>query len=74
MNARLLKTRLGDVIRKKRLALDISQEALAANIGIHRNYIGSIERGERQFSIDILLKIALGLKTKASALLEECGV
>ncbi len=73
MNAKQLKTRLGAVIRKKREALGISQEALAANIGIHRNYIGSIERGERQFSIDILLKIAPGLKTKASALLEECG-
>jgi transcriptional regulator with XRE-family HTH domain len=73
MDLERLKIRLGKLIKKKRTALGVSQEALAADINIHRNYIGSIERGERRISIDILLKIATGLKTKVSVLLQECG-
>jgi cytoskeletal protein RodZ len=44
MDSNKLRKKLGELIRKKRESIGISQEALAADIGIHRNYIGSIER------------------------------
>lgn len=74
MDASKLRKKLGELIRKKREAIGLSQEALAAEIGIHRNYIGSIERGERQFSVEILWKIAKGLNMKASTLLKKCEI
>ena len=39
--------KLGSVIRARRRAAGISQEAFATEVGIHRTYIGAVERGER---------------------------
>jgi len=52
-------------LRKERARLRISQEALAGDADVHRTYIGSIERGERNVSIDNLDRIAKALN-KAS--------
>ena len=43
--------RLGKVIREKRKELGYSQEAFADICGVHRTYMGSIERGERNISL-----------------------
>lgn len=60
MDASLKK--LGARIRELRRAAGISQEALADIAGLHRTYIGGIERGERNVSVVNLLLIAKALK------------
>ncbi|MEO8677417.1 MAG: helix-turn-helix transcriptional regulator [Vicinamibacterales bacterium] len=56
-------------VRERRSKLGLSQEELAARASIHRTYIGSIERAERNVSIDNMEKIATALGTTLSALL-----
>jgi transcriptional regulator with XRE-family HTH domain len=58
-------------IRRIRNSLELSQEALADVAGLHRTYIGSIERQERNVSIDNIEKIAAALKVKADTLLRD---
>ncbi len=55
-------------VRLRRSKLGLSQEALAARAGLHRTYVGSIERAERNVSIDNMEKIAAALGTTMSAL------
>lgn len=45
-------------LRARRKALGISQEELADLAGLHRTYVGSIERGERNVSIDNIERLA----------------
>ena len=50
-------------LRSARMAHGFSQEELAARAGLHRNYIGSVERNEKNISIDSMERLAnvLGL-------------
>lgn len=59
--ARLLKT--------ARLAQGISQETLAELAGLHRTYVGSVERGERNIAVDNMEALAAALKLDISELL-----
>jgi transcriptional regulator with XRE-family HTH domain len=47
----------------------LSQEALAAEAGVHRNYVGAVERGERNIAYTNLLKISAALGVRASELI-----
>lgn len=55
---------IGQAIRQQRLALNMSQEELADVAGLHRNYVGGIERGERNVGIKALLALARALATR----------
>lgn len=58
-------TALGREIRKRREALGVSQEELAERSGLHRNYIGGIERGERNVGIKAIFRLAAALGVPA---------
>ncbi len=61
----------GLAIRQLRRAGGISQEAFAASCGLHRTYIGGIERGERNVSFANLLRIADALRVRPAELLDR---
>lgn len=63
--------KFGENMRKRRLAMDISQEELSFRAGLHRNYISDVERGTRNVSLKAMEKIARGLDTSLYKLLKE---
>ena len=65
---------LGQVVREHRQALGWSQEDLGFEAGLHRTYIGVVERGEKNISLKNLVLLAETLKTKPSELLREAGL
>ena len=62
---------LGEVIRKNRKAQNLSQERFADQVGVHRTYMGAIERGERNISLMNILRIASALNIKPSELFAQ---
>jgi transcriptional regulator with XRE-family HTH domain len=71
MNPLQMQVSLGQVVRAKRSQLGYSQEAFADKVGLHRTYIGSFERGERNLSLQNLVRIANALELSLSCLLAE---
>ena len=47
----------------------MSQEALAEKADVHPNFIGDVERGEENISLDVLMRVAGALKCSLSDLL-----
>jgi transcriptional regulator with XRE-family HTH domain len=58
-------------LRRTRLKLGYSQEKLAEITNLHRTYIGSVERGERNVTIDVMEKIGNALGIPLTDLLDE---
>jgi transcriptional regulator with XRE-family HTH domain len=58
----------GRAVREARARRDLSQERLGLNCGLHRNYVGAIERGEINPTLRILFKLATGLTLPLSEL------
>ncbi|NUM43516.1 MAG: helix-turn-helix transcriptional regulator [Anaerolineales bacterium] len=48
----------GETIRKIRLERGLSQEQLALLAGVHRTYVGAVERGERNITLKNIEKLA----------------
>jgi transcriptional regulator with XRE-family HTH domain len=68
-----LQRTLGKNLRVFREAEDLSQEAFAEVLGVHRTYMGALERGERNVSLRSVEKIAVTLKIEPLLLLSEPG-
>jgi len=64
-----LQKALGDRVRQLRLKRGYSQEAFADQCGVHRTFMGTIERGETNISFQNLAKLAAGLNITLSVLL-----
>lgn len=63
-------TRFGERVRAEREKLGLSQEALAAKAGMHRTYIGMIERAEKNITLENIERLAKALGIQISKLFE----
>jgi len=63
----------GKRVRELRERSGLSQEALAAKAGIHRTYMGGIERGERNLCLKNILRLAAAIGVPPGDLFEETG-
>jgi transcriptional regulator with XRE-family HTH domain len=68
MNGRAL---VGRNVRRLRVALGLTQEALAVDAGLDRSYVGRIERATENPTVDVLDQLAAALKVESSELLRR---
>lgn len=71
MDYEALRASVGRVVRSQRYKVGYSQEGFANEAGMHRTYMGAIERGEQNVSLHTLVRIANALKVPLSQLIEE---
>lgn len=75
---RKILSQFGDRVRKARRDRGFSQEVLAERSGLHRTYIGTVERGERNPALINLIRIADALEVDVSSLMRGltlgCGL
>lgn len=62
---------LASNIRRLRALRGLSQEALADLAGLHRTFVGSVERSERNISLDNISRLAKALTVTPATLLSE---
>lgn len=68
-----LRKTVAENVRRLRKAKGFSQEAFADVCGLHRTYVGAIERAERNVSLDNILKLADALDIEPWRLLRSGG-
>lgn len=61
----------GKCVRELRQARDFTQEELADRAHLHRNYVGGVERGERNISLINIVELAHALSVKPAELLQK---
>lgn len=66
----LIHQHLGENLRKRRKSLKLTQESFAQRCGLHRTYVGAIERGERNITLSTLASIAAALQIQPQNLLK----
>ena len=69
MNKQILK-QFGKRVREEREKQDISQERLGQLAGVHRTYVGMIERAEKNITLTNMEKFAKALRKKVSDLID----
>ena len=62
---------IGDRIKKHRNRLGLTQEELAEKCGLHHTYIGQLERGEKNATLESIEKVVRGLDISFEALFEK---
>lgn len=65
-----LLVKFGDRVRGRRTALHLSQEELAERADVHRTYVGMIERGEKNITLENIAKFAKALNLTLSQLMD----
>ena len=70
MSVQEIQRKLGEKIRGLRLEKGYSQESFADACKLHRTYMGSVERGERNLTLKTLLTVARALEMTVSELLK----
>lgn len=71
MKKEIVSVKLGNKIKELRTYKKYSQESFADKIGIHRTYMGAIERGEKNITIVTAKRISEGLDMSLSELLND---
>jgi transcriptional regulator with XRE-family HTH domain len=66
-----IRARFGERLRSVRLERGLSQEKLAELAGLHRTYVSSVERGERNLSLENIEKLATSLGVSMSTLMPD---
>ncbi len=69
-----LRRKFGQAVQWLRQDLGVSQEELAHRAGVHRTYLGDIERGNRNPALINICRIAAALEVKPSALFQRMGL
>jgi transcriptional regulator with XRE-family HTH domain len=68
---RSVKSRFGTRLRQLRDERGYSQEELAERAGLHRNYVGGVERGERNVALENIVKLAKALAIRPGELFAD---
>lgn len=68
--SKIILKKFGDKIRKERLKQNLSQEELASKAGVHRTYIGMIERAEKNVTLESIEKLSRALDVSIEYLMK----
>ena len=66
-----MKSLFGNSVRTLRIERGLSQEELAERAGLHRNYVGGVERGERNIALENIVKLAKALAITTKELFND---
>jgi transcriptional regulator with XRE-family HTH domain len=73
-NIEVILLTFGQSLKEKRLLLNISQDELSSNSGLHRTYVSQVENGKRNISLENLFVLAQALRCEASDLIPDLRI
>jgi transcriptional regulator with XRE-family HTH domain len=71
MRSKRLSAAFAEVLKHERLAIGLSQEGLAHQAGLHRTYVGLVERGLRNPTIESAHSLATAMGVSLSSLIRQ---
>ncbi len=66
-----LNKKIGDIVRKQRVKLGLSQQDLAGDADMERSYISALENGRKSIQVKTLVRVATALNVKPGKLLDD---